>query len=75
MSMKNSEQCRKNLTVDLKLWYAEHDHMWHGNLIGYEDATCLHSIKASSVREICDILEGKIASMMQEEASYEVQRY
>ena len=73
MSMKNSAPCKKNLTVDIKLWFSDIDQHWHGTVLGYEDAAHLHSIKATTVKEVCLILEGKIASMMQEEA-HEVQR-
>jgi len=68
MSQKNSAPCRKNLTVDIKLWYSEIDCNWHGTLLGYEDTSHLHSIKSDTVKGVLTQCQERISAMMEHEA-------
>ena len=74
MSQKNSTPSRKNLTVDIKMWYSEHDHTSHWTLFGYEDHSYIHSSRAYTVKESMEIIQKQIASMMEVEGR-EIQDY
>ena len=72
MSMRNLVPCRRNLNLDVKLWYSDIDCKWHFTLLAYEDGTTLHSNKADTVKEALALIELRIAKLMEEEA-HEVQ--
>lgn len=69
MSMKSLQKCRKNLTVDIKLWYSEIDCYWHWSVINYENVTKIHSNKSIDVHAALVEIEEYIAAQMKEEAN------
>lgn len=68
MFQMNSLQCRRNLTVDVKLWRSDHDCKWHYTLLAYEDGTTLHSSAKVTLKEALTAIEERIYTLMQEEA-------
>jgi len=72
MSMRNSATCRRNLTVDIKLWFSDIDCQWHYTLLAYEDGSTLHSGKADTYSKALAAIDYRIAKLMAEEA-HEVQ--
>jgi transcriptional antiterminator Rof (Rho-off) len=72
MSTKNSVQCRRNLTVDIKLWFSEIDCLWHYTLLAFEDGNTLHSSTADTYSQALSNVEYRIAKLMAEEA-HEIQ--
>ena len=72
MSTRNSTSCRRNLNLDIKMWYSDIDCQWHYTLLGYEDSSTLHSNKADTVKQALASIEHRIAKLMEEEA-HEVQ--
>jgi len=71
MYQMNSLKCRRNLTVDVKLWRSDHDCKWHYTLLAYEDGTTLHSSAKTTLNEALNAIEERIYSLMQEEARYQ----
>lgn len=74
MSVKSLQQCRKNLTVDVKMWYSEIDCYWHWTVVSYEDVTKIHSNKSIDVHSAMASIEKFIASRMHEEGN-EIKSY
>lgn len=72
MLTKNSPKCRRNLTLDIKLWFSDIDNVWHYSLLAFEDGNTLHSSTANSYSLALAAIEYKIAKLMAEEA-HEVQ--
>lgn len=67
MLLKNLQKCRKNLTIDVKMWYSEIDCYWHWTVVSCEDVTKIHSNKSIDVHSAMVSIENFIASRMHEE--------
>lgn len=72
MSTRNLAPCRRNLNLDIKMWYSDIDCQWHYTLLAYEDGSTLHSSKADTVKQALESIERRVARLMEEEA-HEVQ--
>jgi hypothetical protein len=69
MSQKSLQKCRKNLTVDVKMWYSDIDCYWHWTVFSYEEVTKIHSNKSIDVHSAMVSIENYIASCMLEESN------
>ena len=74
MSMKNLASCRRNLNLDIKMWYSDIDCNWHYTLLAYEDGSTLHSSKSVTLKGALSSIESSIASLMAKEA-HEIQNH
>ena len=72
MSTKNLTKCRRNLNLDIKMWYSDIDCQWHYTLLAFEDGSTLHSSTADSYSLALASIEYRIAKLMAEEA-HEIQ--
>jgi hypothetical protein len=69
MLTTNLQQCRRNLTIDIKLWFSDIDNVWHYSLLAFEDGSTLHSSTADSYSIALANIEYRIAKLMAEEAN------
>ncbi len=54
--------------MDIKMHFSEWDHMWHWTLVGYEDASAIHTSKSLDISTALNDIKERIAVMMDDEA-------